>query len=90
MLADLGGLGVLVAGKNGVCTDAVCVGIMGHDPRAPAETGMFLSGLNHLGLAAARGVGNNDLSKIPVVGDPIASVRYDYYPPVNIADERLS
>lgn len=82
--------GVLVVGRNSVCTDAACVGIMGHDPRAPTETGMFLSGLNHLELAAARGVGSNNLSRIPIIGDSIESVRYDYYPPVNIADERPS
>jgi uncharacterized protein (DUF362 family) len=77
--------GVLVAGFNPVCTDAVCVGIMGQDPRAPKETGMFPSGFNHIDLAAAKGVGANDLSLIPVIGDPIEKVRYDYYPMLNFA-----
>ena len=79
--------GVLVAGYNCVCTDSVCVGIMGHDPQAAPETGMFISGLNHIDMAAATGLGSNDLSEIPVLGDPIGKVRYDYYPHVNIADE---
>ncbi|MFW5864029.1 MAG: DUF362 domain-containing protein [bacterium] len=75
--------GVMVAGFNPICTDAVCVGIMGQDPRAAAKTGMFLSGENYLNLAAAKEIGSNDLSRIPVLGESIANVRYDYYPHVN-------
>lgn len=77
--------GVLVAGFNAVCVDAVCVGIMGQDPQAAKGTGMFLSGENHLALAAAKEVGSNDLTAIPVLGNAIAEVRYDYSPHVNLA-----
>jgi uncharacterized protein (DUF362 family) len=74
--------GVLLAGFNPICTDAVAMGVMGQDPRAAAGSGMFLSGLNHLALAAARGVGSNDLARIPVLGETLAAVRYDYSPAV--------
>lgn len=72
--------GVLAAGYNPVCLDAVCCGVMGCDPQSPAETGLFRNGLNHIALAAAKMMGSNDLSQIPVLGDQIQDVRYDYYP----------
>ncbi|MFW5864027.1 MAG: DUF362 domain-containing protein [bacterium] len=75
--------GLLVAGFNPVCTDSVCVGVMGQDPQASRKTGMFLSGENYLNLCAAKGVGSNDLSQIPVLGNSIQEVRYDYYPHLN-------
>jgi len=74
--------GILVAGFNPICADAVCVGIMGQDPQAADGTGMFLSCKNYLNLAADKQIGSNDLSRIPIVGDPIWKVRYDYYPHV--------
>ena len=71
---------VLLAGFNHVCVDSVGVGVMGGNPQAAAGTDMWPSGQNHIALCAAKGVGSNDLAQIPVLGDPIASVRYDYYP----------
>lgn len=77
--------GVLLAGFNPVCVDAACIGIMGQDPMAPKETGMFPSGWNHVDMAATKGVGSNDLNLIPIIGDPLEKVRYDYYPQRNNA-----
>ena len=74
--------GVLLAGFNPICTDAVAMGVMGQDPQATEGSGMFVSGLNHLALAAAKGVGSNDLEQIPVLGETVAAVRYDYQPAV--------
>ncbi len=59
--------GVLLAGRNGVCTDAVCTAVMGFDPQAPHGTFPF-QGDNHLRLLASAGIGTNDLSRIEVRG----------------------
>ena len=69
--------GLLIAGRNGVCTDAVAMAVMGYDPQAPAGTRPF-PGENHLALAAAKGVGTNDLARIEVRGLSVAAARYVY------------
>lgn len=56
---------VLLAGRNGVCTDAVCTAVMGFDPQAPDNKPPF-PGHNCLNLLASVGMGTNDLSKIEV------------------------
>jgi len=58
---------VLLAGRNGVCTDAVCAGVMGFDPQAP-DTKHPFQGHNYLNLLASVGMGTNDLSRIEVLG----------------------
>lgn len=60
--------GVLIAGANPVCTDAVAAGAMGYDPRATRGTAPFGNCDNHLLLAEARGVGSADLKRIEVRG----------------------
>lgn len=70
--------GVLIAGTNGVCTDAVGAAVMGYDPRAPRGATPFRTCDNTLLLAEARGVGSADLSRIEVRGVPIASALYRY------------
>lgn len=69
--------GLLLAGRNPVCTDAVAMAVMGYDPQAPAGTRPF-PGENHLALAAAKGLGANDLKKIEVRGLTIAEARHPY------------
>jgi uncharacterized protein (DUF362 family) len=69
--------GLLIAGRNAVCTDAVAMAVMGYDPQAPAGTRPF-PGQNHLALAAARGLGTHDLKRIEVHGLSIAAARYPY------------
>ncbi len=78
--------GLLVVGKNPVCTDAVGMAIMGFDPTAKKETIPFVNCDNHLRLAAAAGLGSNDLSQIDIRGLPLkqalrpfdASLRTEY------------
>lgn len=58
---------LLLAGRNPVCTDAVATAVMGYDPMAKPATGPF-PGDNHLAMAAALGLGTNDLKEIEVRG----------------------
>lgn len=59
--------GLLIAGRNPVCTDAVATAVMGYDPMSAPGTGPF-PGDNHLALAASLGLGTNDPKRIEVVG----------------------
>src|SRR5262249_21245667 len=59
--------GLLLAGRNPVCTDAVATAVMGYDPTAEAATGPF-PGDNHLALAAEHGLGTHDPTEIEVLG----------------------
>jgi uncharacterized protein (DUF362 family) len=59
--------GLLLAGRNPVCTDAIATVVMGYDPMAKAATGPF-PGDNHLALAAALGLGTHDPKEIEVRG----------------------
>lgn len=73
-----GGIGlmepkVLLAGLNGVCTDAVATAVMGFDPQAPHGKPPF-PGDNHLRLLAEAGIGTNDLRRIEVLGVPVKDV----------------
>jgi uncharacterized protein (DUF362 family) len=61
---------LLLAGRNSVCTDAVCTAVMGYDPQAPHMQFPF-PGENHLQLLASVGLGTNDLKRIEVAGLPI-------------------
>ncbi|MBN2327935.1 MAG: DUF362 domain-containing protein [Candidatus Omnitrophica bacterium] len=78
--------GLLIVGKNPVCTDAVGMAIMGFDPTADRGTIPFKNCDNHLRLAAAVGLGSNDLSQIEIRGVPLkqalhpfdASLRTEY------------
>jgi uncharacterized protein (DUF362 family) len=72
--------GLVLAGKNPVCTDAVCMAVMGYDPRAERGTVPFLRGNNTLRLAEAVGIGATDLTKIEVAGLSIKEAFCDYGP----------
>lgn len=72
--------GLLVAGHNPVCTDAVAAAVMGFDPAAPDRTWPFVNGSNHLALARQRGLGENRLPELPVVGVPLARARFPFEP----------
>jgi uncharacterized protein (DUF362 family) len=69
--------GLLLVGRNPVCTDAVATTVMGYDPRAPAGTHPF-PGDNHLQLAADAGLGTNDPSQIEVRGLSIDQARFNF------------
>lgn len=71
--------GVLIVGMNPVSTDAVGTAVMGYDnPRAERGTTPFHFCENHLLLAEQAGLGTADLSKIEVVGMPLAKARHPY------------
>jgi uncharacterized protein (DUF362 family) len=72
--------GLLVVGRNPVCTDAVGMALMGYDPQAERGTNPFLRGDNTLKLAEAVGIGTTDLNRIEVAGVPIRDARFDFGP----------
>jgi uncharacterized protein (DUF362 family) len=70
---------VLLAGRNGVCTDAVSAAVMGYDPTA--DHGQFpFMGNNHLKLLAEKGVGTHDVRQIEVLGTPIREALHPFNP----------
>ena len=58
---------LLFAGRNGVCTDAVCTAAMGYNPAAHPGQFPFM-GENHLKLLAEKKIGTIELDKIDVRG----------------------
>ena len=70
--------GVLIAGRNAVSVDAVGTSVMGFDPMAPRGQGAFARCLNHIALAAERGLGTADLRHIDLRGVPIEQARCPY------------
>ncbi len=72
--------GLLIVGRNPVCTDAVCTAVMGYDPKADLGTKPFLRGDNTLKLAEAAGLGTADLSRIEVLGLSIKEALHDFGP----------
>ncbi|MCS7314071.1 MAG: DUF362 domain-containing protein [Bryobacteraceae bacterium] len=64
--------GLLVAGLNPVCTDAVATALMGFDPLADRGTPPFERCDNTMRLAEELGIGTRDLTRIEVRGPSIA------------------
>ena len=69
--------GLLLAGRNPVCTDAIATAVMGYDPMAAPATGPF-AGDNHLAMAASFGLGTNDPREIEVLGLPLLQARHPF------------
>ncbi|MFN0105106.1 MAG: DUF362 domain-containing protein [Bryobacteraceae bacterium] len=69
--------GVIIAGTNAVCTDAVATAVLGFDPMAMRGAPPFEDCDNTMALAEQLGVGSRDLSKIEVVGAQIADIRFE-------------
>jgi uncharacterized protein (DUF362 family) len=69
--------GLLLAGFNPVCTDAVATAVMGYDPMAKSATGPF-PGDNHLAMAADLGLGTNDPKEIEVLGLSLEEARHPF------------
>lgn len=67
--------GVVIAGKNAVCVDAVATAVMGFDPTAEYPQPPFSRSINHLKIARDMGLGTNRLDQIEVVGHAIDDVR---------------
>jgi uncharacterized protein (DUF362 family) len=72
--------GLLLAGRNPVCTDAVAAAVMGFDPDAPDHTWPFINGTNYLALARRKGLGENRLRRLETVGVDLATARFEYQP----------
>lgn len=72
--------GVIIAGRNSVCTDAVGMAVMSYDPLADRGQSAFIRGDNSLKLAEAVGIGTADLRRIEVVGLTIPQARIDFGP----------
>jgi uncharacterized protein (DUF362 family) len=70
--------GVLIAGLNPVCTDAVAAAVMGYNPRAERGTPPFEKCDNILRLAEAHGVGTTDLKRIDVRGVALEQALYRF------------
>lgn len=70
--------GVLMAGFNPVCTDAVATAVMGFDPMAKRGTAPFERCESTLELSERHGVGTRDLKRIEILGEPISNVRFDF------------
>ena len=70
--------GVIVAGTNPVTTDAVCMAVMGFDPRADRGKAPFETCDSTLRLAEDVGIGTRDLSRIEVVGASIKEAMFDF------------
>ena len=72
--------GLLIAGMNCGSTDAVATAVLGFDPMADRGTPPFETCDSTLRLAEQLGVGSRDLSRIEVLGTPIAKARFKYPP----------
>jgi hypothetical protein len=72
--------GLLIAGCNAVCTDAVATAAMGFDPEAPDRAWPFVNGTNYLALARRRGLGENRISEIEIGGVGLEHGRFGFQP----------
>jgi uncharacterized protein (DUF362 family) len=70
--------GVIVAGWNPVCTDAVAMALMNFDPMGGRGSPPFEDCDSTLKLAEDVGIGTRDLKRIEVVGTPIHDAVFDY------------
>ncbi len=70
---------LLFAGRNGVCTDAICTAAMGYDPTAGHKEFPFM-GENHLALLADKGIGTNVVEDIEVRGLPLKEAIHPFNP----------
>jgi uncharacterized protein (DUF362 family) len=72
--------GVILAGRNPICVDAVGMAVMGYSPQSDRGSSPFIRGDNSLKLAEAVGIGTTDLTRIEVVGVPIKDEKIDFGP----------
>lgn len=72
--------GLLIAGLNPVCTDAVMAAVMGFNPDAPDRTHPFANGTNYLAMARQKGMGENRLEHLEIGGIGLDKARFEYQP----------
>jgi uncharacterized protein (DUF362 family) len=70
---------LLFAGRNGVCTDAVCAAAMGYDPTVGHKQFPFM-GDNHLKLLAEQGLGTHHVDQIEICGLPLKDATFPFNP----------
>jgi uncharacterized protein (DUF362 family) len=70
---------LLFAGRNGVCTDAICAAAMGYNSAADHKEFPFM-GDNHLALLAQQGVGTHVVDQIEVRGLPLKEAIHPFNP----------
>jgi uncharacterized protein (DUF362 family) len=70
--------GVLIAGLNPVCTDAVGTALMGFDPMATRGSIPFEKCESTLELCEKRGLGTRDLRRIEVIGPALTSLAMNF------------
>ena len=70
---------LLFAGRNGVCTDAICAATMGYNPAAGHKEFPFM-GDNHLALLAQQGIGTHIVDDIEVRGLSLNEAMYPFNP----------
>lgn len=70
---------LLFAGRNGVCSDAICAAAMGYDPAAGHQEFPFM-GDNHLDLLAQQGIGTNVVDDIEVRGLQLKEAIHPFNP----------
>jgi uncharacterized protein (DUF362 family) len=70
---------LIIAGRNGVCTDAICCAVMGYDPTADHKQFPFM-GDNHLALLAEKGVGTNVVEDIETRGLAVKDALHPFNP----------
>ena len=70
--------GVMVAGLNPVCTDAVSMALMNFNPMGDRGSPPFEDCDSTLKLAEDIGIGTRDLKRIEVIGASIDSAKFDF------------
>jgi uncharacterized protein (DUF362 family) len=70
--------GLMMAGLNCVCTDAVGTAVMGYDPMADRGTPPFSNCDNTFRLGEELGAGTRDLKRIEVIGLPVTEARFEF------------
>lgn len=72
--------GVIIVGRNPVCTDAVGMAVMSYNTKADRGSSCFIRGDNSLKLAEAAGIGTCDLNRIEIVGLSLKDARVNFGP----------
>jgi uncharacterized protein (DUF362 family) len=70
--------GILVAGFNPVCTDAVAAALMGFDPSADRGKAPFENCDSTLKIAEEAGIGTRDLAKIEIAGPALKTLQFAF------------
>jgi uncharacterized protein (DUF362 family) len=63
----------LIASKDVVAADSIGCQVIGFDPMAADDTGVFKDGINYLRLAQEKGMGTYDLAQIEVVDATVST-----------------